>query len=303
MKILRNLSLIVLLFISSCIQAREEQKVDLYKNRETNKYFLAISYSVPYEILVNDLVVSKDPKDGYSGAENLNLFLNTSGRQKIKIRVFAPDMDKGGKISPELLKSLKAGIYANDPSNADKKTLILPLDFPENKTAVPAFEYEWNFDNNLKVNYGSLENSKDLSKMDKQELDKMVLAKFNELKEILNAGDGKKFMKVIDKAKTDLFAAEYMPVTKQREYDANLSEYFDSHKGIMPEIQGYTLRLMGNGKAVALENTIRNRGLGVLTAEDKKDNSLNKNYFILHMPNGSDQLEVFRYSCAFTSLD
>lgn len=270
---------------------------------DKNKYYIAIQYPLPYEILVNDILVSKDTKEGYTGAENLNLFLNNNGKQKVKIRVFARNFDKGGLIPKGSLKSLKGAIYSSDSSEGDKEKLLLSLDFPENKEPVSSFEYEWQFDNTSKVHHGNLENAKKLNDIDKAELTKMVLARFNEFRTILNSGDGKKFMTLIANAKDEVFSAEGMSIPKQQEYNENLTEYFESHKGIMPEIKHFKLRIMGNGKAVTLENTLENKGLGVLSVDDKKDNTLNKNYIILYMPDTSKQLEVFRYNCTFTSLD
>lgn len=264
------------------------------------KYFVALNYPIPFEVLVNDLVLVKGGADGLAAAENLDAFLTTDGRQKIKIRVFAPNIEKGGIISPKLLKSLKAAVYQRDLS---KEKLLLSLDFSDQQTARPFFEQEWTFDHHSKLNYGSLKNAVNLNKMDRQELQKMVLSRFNELRTILNAGDGATFMKTIDKAKHDLFAAERMSIAEQKAYDENLTRYFDAHKGIMPDIKNYQLRIMGNGKAVTLENTTALKGLGVLTAEDKKDNSRYQNYFILQLPQHGKQFEVFKYSCSYTGLD
>ncbi|SHE77807.1 hypothetical protein [Pedobacter caeni] len=264
------------------------------------KYFLAVNFSIPFEVLVNDLVLVKGGVDGLAAAENLDAFLTTDGRQKIKIRVFAPNMEKGGVISPKLLKSLKGAVYQRDSS---KEKLLLSLDFSGQQTARPSFEQEWTFDHHSELNYGSLKNAVNLNRMDKQELQKMVLSRFNELRAILNAGDGTTFMKIIDKAKHDLFAAERMSVAEQKAYNENLMGYFDAHKGIMPEIKNYQLRIMGNGKAVTLENATAPKGLGVLTAEDKKDNSRYQNYFILQLPQHGKQFEVFKYSLSYTGLD
>lgn len=270
---------------------------------DKNKYYIAIQYPMPYEILVNDVLVSKDTKEGYTGAENINLFLNSNQKQRIRIRVFANNFEKGGLIPKGFLASLKGTLYTIDSAGGDKEKLILSLNFPENKQAISSFEYEWQFDNIAKVDHDRLKNAKNLNDIDKTKLTEMVLTRFNELRAILNSGDGKKSMSVIATAKDDVFAAEAMSSSKQKEYDENLTEYFDSHKGIMPEIKNYKLRIMGNGKAVAMENTLENKGLGVLSSEDRKDNTLNKNYIILYMPNNSTQFEVFRYNCSFTSLD
>lgn len=264
------------------------------------KYFLALNYPIPFEVLVNDLVLLKGGSDGVAAAENLDAFLTAEGRQKIKIRVFAPNMETGGTISPKLLKSLKAAIYQRD-SAAEK--LLLSLVFSDQENARPFFEQDWTFEHHSKLDYGSLKNAVNLNDIDKQKLQKMVLSRFNELSAILNAGDGAAFMKIIDKAKHDLFAAEGLSMAEQQAYNENLSAYFEAHKGLMPEIKNYQLRIMGNGKAVTLENTTGRKGLGVLTAEDKKGNSLYQNYFILQLPPHGKQFEVFKYHLSYTALD
>lgn len=72
----------------------------------------------------------------------------------------------------------------------------------------------------------------------------------------------------------------------------------------MNPITNFNIKIMGNGRAVALEyKTGKMQGLDILSSEDIPNHTMNINYIILHKPIGSDKFEIFRYNCSFTQLE
>jgi len=88
-----------------------------------------------------------------------------------------------------------------------------------------------------------------------------------------------------------------------KEYTNNLIEAYSEHKGIMPPIENYRLRILGNGKVVALENLGKYKGQGVLTAEAKNSDTLFQNYIMLHIPKGSKDFEIVRINSQMASVE
>lgn len=273
----------------------------LIKNSKMERFHIVVKYSLPFEILVNDIVIAKDLKNGYQGAENISLYFDNNNVQKIKVRFF-PDTENNMKIIPaSSISKQNTSIFTTKNGN---ETRVMDLATPPITQDLPFYEYEWKFDAQAIKGLNNLNNSEDLSKMKKEDLEKKVLSKFSDLEKILNDGNGKQFMKEIQTAKENLFLSEDMSTDKQKEYSNNLEEYFDSHKGTLSPINNFNLKIMGNGKAVALEYASgKNQGLGILSSEDIPNKTMNVNYIILHKPVGSDKFEVFRYNCSFNSLD
>lgn len=264
-------------------------------------YMLSLQCDYNIEVFINDLIVLKNIEGNFMGAENLNKYILKNKKQKIKVKIKHPNWQKGKMISFEDMENIKIGIIE---STIQKDTLIRKFDLVQFKDQIPVIEQEWEFKAELPIYCDNLENSEDLSKWDEKELEKVVVNRFTELRDLLNDGNGNKMYTEVKKATESIFIAEYMDNSEQQEFSTNITDFFASHKGTMLPIENYHIRLMGNGKAVALEYaTGKLQGLGILSSEDIEENTRNINYFILHKPKGSEKFEVFRYNSSYTAIE
>ncbi len=146
-------------------------------------------------------------------------------------------------------------------------------------------------------------NSQDLTIWDENELEKEVVAKFNLLRNILNSGNGGEFVKELEFANKEYFISEYFDENQKNEYRSNLIEQYGYLKGLIPPIENYSMRIMGDGKVVALEILGKYIGQGILTTENKEEGSVYQIYVMLHIPKGKKEFEIVRIDAEMASLD
>ncbi len=260
--------------------------------------------NVDYEIYVNDFLVGQSHNNnGIPGPYKLNQYIFSTGRQEVKIKISA-NKNYHKEITSEILADISknTGIYLLQNKDYGNIQEIKKLDFPKLEKPVQSYEFKWNFEAEATPGITNLNNSQDISKMDSNKLQEEVFAKYEELRNLLHSGNGNQFMKEISKAKNDLFIADGLSEEGQKKYNENLKNYFASHKDLLPDFKEFKIKILGHGRAVAFENISENKGTGILSAEDRKQNLFNSNYIVLHKPKGSDTFEVFRYSSSFAEL-
>lgn len=272
------------------------------KNQKGSNYTLVYEFPYSGEVLVNDVLIDKSIYGTLNGTEFINYFILDNGEQTIKTELKA----NKGTISSESLKKVSTdfGIYNADINNGELQNiqLIQKLNFPDLKTPVPIVSGQWKFKANLPFKLEGWKNSEDLSKWDKDKLEKEVVAKYNELREILNSGNSGEFVKELAFANKEFFVANYYNESKKNEFLSNLAKDFSKQKGLVPPIENYKLRIMGNGKVVALESSSDNDSQGVLTTKDIENKKIYVTYIMLHKPQNSDKFQIVRYLAYNTSL-
>ncbi|MFZ4929516.1 hypothetical protein [Chryseobacterium sp. Mn2064] len=301
---MKTLFITMLLFTLAFINCNKNNRIlDQAKDDKGKTFYLNHEMSnIDYEIFLNDILVGQSfNNNGLPSPINLNAYIFENGLQKVKIKLTSAP---GKKITQEVIsrinKNLAIHLLTGHDYNGIKE--VVKLDFPAILSPVQQYEHEWSFQADAIKGIDHLKDSQNLVQINKELLQKEVLQKFEELRKLLNEGNGQAFMKEIETAKENFFLAENMSTDKQNEYNADMKEYFDSHKGTLPALGNSTMRIMGNGRAVALENNSNHKGLGILSSEDVENNTFNMNYIILHKPIGSDQFNIFRYNCNYTNL-
>ncbi|MBL4746312.1 MAG: hypothetical protein JKY08_08075 [Flavobacteriaceae bacterium] len=294
-------TIILILLLVSCLNNKDKKM----NTEEIKIYAINYEFAIPSEITINDVVLDVNFQEGVFGPEFINDYIVKKGLQKVKIKLIHPFIESNGMIDPEKLLKMddKLRIDIVDILNDYKAELVKKLDFPEITQPVPYIEYEWEFEADVPFELEGWKNSEDLSKWDENELEKQVLAKFTQLRSLLQTGDGVGFVKELAFANKEYFIANYFSEAQQQEYTANLIQTYSDHKGIMPLIENYRVRIMGDGKVVTLENLGKHRGQGVLTAEFLEEETLFQNYIMLHKPTNSDHFEIVRVNSQMTSID
>ncbi|SHG63570.1 hypothetical protein SAMN04488522_106319 [Pedobacter caeni] len=292
----RLIILVFTMFFLNDTSAREYKK-PAQKNIST-RYMLNFEFSYPAEILVNDMVAEINLENAPFSPCNLNAYLLDQKEQKIKIKIFHPDYLKGGLIQPEIIQKLnkELAIYKYKIQGEDILHMeeLKKIDFPDIKAAVPYLEYEWTFHIDTAFKTSGWSNAADLSKMDKNLLKKEVLNKYEDLRAMLNKGEGARFLKEISTANDDFFMSNSFSDAEKKAFVQHQLKTYHSLKGLLLPIEHYRIRMMGEGKVVALERVSRYKGQGVLVAADKKGKKLYFNYVMLCKPLNSTSFKVIR---------
>ncbi|GAA5094896.1 hypothetical protein GCM10023210_26990 [Chryseobacterium ginsengisoli] len=281
--------------LMSCSKSTTDTKTN--KNDTINTmYYVNYNFSFPYEISINDVLLEKDVFNGRSGPDRLNNYILNSGRQKISIKVFAPKDYNNGLLKDKDLQILSEQSALYKVNNSDKSyNLIKRLKFSPIPKDLPFYEQEWEFDANVPNEIIGWKNSKDLTKLDKEELQEKVQKKFQELYNQLNEGKVGNFLDEIQVSSNEFFKTNYFNKSQEIEYTDNLKNSYSNFKGKMIPYNKGILRIMGNGKTVTLEIPDgKYRGMGVLIAEDREKQNVYYNTVILHIPQGAEEVKVIR---------
>ncbi|MGS2737979.1 hypothetical protein [Sinomicrobium sp. M5D2P17] len=301
---------LVLFFLISCNQTKKNSEyftsnTNIRKEVMKNIYYINYNFTFPFELIVNDMVIAKEMRTGMAGPERINHFILENGEQSVRIKIFAPKDYNNGLLKQKDLNILEeqSAIYKVNSETNDFDT-VMPLKFDKIDQEVPYIEKEWKFNADLPFKLKGWEKSEDLTQWDKEELEKTVIEKFQELHDQLNFGKVDSFMKEIEAVNNEVFIANYFDEDKKKDYINNLLEIYESYKGNMLPISKYKIRILGDGRAVALER-VDNKylGQGVLVAENKDENQLYLNYIVLHKPKDSKDLRIVRINSLITSLN
>lgn len=296
--------LILTFFITACSQSTNEKK-EKSKNMIKNNYTLIYNFPFCGEVLVNNVVLDKHLFDNLTGTEFLNSYILDNGSQKISVKLYSP-FHRDTLISPEELKksSEEFALYNTVVENNEIKDLklIQKLDFPTNDKSLPLIEYEWKFQSNLPFELQGWKNGENLNNWDQDKLQQAVVGKFQQLREMLDQGNTKAFMKELEFSNTEYFISNYYSENKKSEYLENLSSDLLLLKGKVPQINNYKIRIMGDGKVVTLEAINKYEGLGVLTTEDLVNKKLYPIYIMLYKPSNSSDFKIVRFFSYKVSL-
>ncbi|MFK7033051.1 hypothetical protein [Flavobacterium oreochromis] len=308
MKTIMHIVFFIFLALTCCHNKKnDETKKSKKMNQLKKEYFLNHKFgNLTYQIYINDLLIANSYNgNGIPGPYEINPYLFSSGIQKLRIKISAPSELGKEYLSPKDIENLEKKTFISllENENFDDIRIIKEINFQSIKEKQSFIEQEWTFEVDITNEVNNLDKSQNLTTIDKEKLRKDVVNKYEELKQLLNEGNGTAFINELNRPLSVVFKSEYMSEEEQLEYKKNLEKYFNSHKGIMNSISNFTIRIMGNGKAIALEYaTGKYKGLGILSSKDIQHKTLNKNYIILHKPIDADKFEIFRYNCSYTAL-
>ncbi len=319
MKKLHCTLLFVLVFILSSCKSNNKEQVVHFKN--TKKYTMKekriyyLNYSIPgiehADFFINDIKIKNGV--GGSGYEELNPYILNSGKYTIRIRMYKLS---GSKIKPysiiqkpKELPPLKVNIYTSDENEENVEKLI-EFKNPIIDTPVPIYEASWTFEAEVPYKLEGWGNAQDLTKIDKEKLEKKVVAKFKEYREMLNSGDVDSFLKERDQSDSEAYFSMYFSKKTEDLWRQNIPIFLKKQKGIMLPLENYKMNFYGDGRLVTLER-IDNKeitisrtstnlfGKSALLANNKKPDDdgiqIFYDYVLLMMEKGSDKLKMVRF--------
>ena len=307
-----NIKIIFLLLLIGC-NSREKKQVQLAnKNNQMNienvKFYINYDLFMSYEVYINDVKIINEHNSGpASGYEDLNPFLR-QGENIVRLKSYVFGDESLYDIEEDLVKSMKLEIWTSDV-NDDNIKKIKSFAMPDIKTPKPfVIDLEWTFEVENPYSLEVWNNTKDLTKLDKEELEKKVVTKFNEYRNMLNFGNASMFMNEQEKSNQEVFKSlYYSDETIKQELETS---FFELQKNIMMALDNYEMKFYANGRLVTLER----RDIKPIMTKTKKINifgqsallayrdepleadgvSFYYDYVLLMMKKGSDELEIAR---------
>lgn len=272
-------------------------------NMNQIEYNITFSFkNVGYQIFINNILVDQRYNGGMNNSFNINEFFNNQEVQKIKIKLFKID---NSNITREDLLAQQCSIFRND-KNTDEFTTFHKITFQTNETSIPIYEINDNIKLTDKIPFIAtdiLVGAVDLSKIDKNILEKNVREKFEKLRLELDNGDYNNYLKEIDIRNNNYFKSNYYNDSEIQKYMTNATNTLKEYKEKMLPIENYKMVISGNGKLVTLER-IDKEYLGdcVLLAKDSSDKVLFLNYITLFIPQNEQNLKIYNMNAKATSL-
>ena len=259
--------------------------------KEQPIYTIKISSANPYEIYVNDMPLEKDHETGSSNTETpFNDFVLKSGLQQFKI-ILLPNkgktiVDKAGidHVEVKIYKYTK-GLSNMIPDNAVILKQIDLKDIQEMPVVIKQFAVTLDVPYDIK----GWSQSVDLSKENQEKLKSEVLAKYNELRTIINSGNVTAFTsqyKQRDMEVNESFLNNSEAIKEDREW---MKQRIATSTGKMQTISSAVMKLNGNGKIVYLENEKNESPL--ISTDGKNDEVYN---ILLHRPRPGAALQIIR---------
>ncbi|WP_027393181.1 hypothetical protein [Aquimarina latercula] len=257
-------------------------------NQEQTYYKIKLSSSLPYKLLLNDLIIDEDNGEE-GGAVETNLFANNlilnSGIQHLKIVLF-PKKDEDS-ITQRSLDYIKIALVKLNLIDSKDSELIKEFNI-KNANSGSGNSYQWEFISVIPYKINGWSNSVNLIKQDQKELLKEVIEFYKKTYDVLNSGDSSKFLDMVSKRNEETAIAFYNNPGVLQEKE-ELAQRVKEAKGKMNPLQDFTIKFYGNGRIVTLENKNGDSPLYYST-EDYDD------FFSiqLHRPKDGEPLEIIR---------
>ncbi len=256
-------------------------------NTIKSAYYIHYDISLPFNVYVNGIKV--DGGEGTASVSDyvtINPFLKT-GKNTITLNVFTKGNEK---LPPEIMKQIGITLYKSKLPKNDNITLINKFIFSEELEPLPFKIETWEFtaESVFPELNKKIDNSINVSNLDKKELLQEVLGFYNELKQIINRGDSTKYLDLFDDSNLRKMNSMYYNDTQRKEYLQKIKERISLSKGFMKPIENFKLRIHPNNKIISLESL----ELGTpLYSEDDLGNI--KTYGLMLYKNKDGELKIY----------
>ncbi|GEM_PF-669468 len=310
--------LLLLVLLISC-QENKSQSVNKKAFEIVNKipaekritYAVNVNALTPYELYLDDILIDRFYEDNISNTTELNPYLLENGKHKLKIRYLPTVKDmfsKKGLLDPRDIYTredsrwhvffVKLNKDPNVPlgytNEIDYGSSELKIVHPPSQ--VPYWEQEWELDiKDLPYKLKGWSESEDLSKMDKKDLEKEVLTKYNEFSKMLNEGKIDEYLNLGKNKNYELDICTYTTAEQSRiDYEENRSKMLKLCVNNMQPFNNYIMKLYANGRLVSLEIPDgKYRSWSALMSKTPKGR-VTSWALKLHKPKGSKDFEIIR---------
>lgn len=302
------LFLLVALSFHSCAQNKNMDTIESMPKEKQITYAVHVNAKTPYEIYIDDILIDFFYENNMNKTTELNPYLLKNGIHKLKIRYLPLSDNKDGLLDTKDIifsndsrwnlyfvklnkdSSVPLG-YTNEIDYGSNALGIIP---PPNK--VPYWEQEWDLDiKDLPYKLKGWSESEDLSKIDKDDLEKEVIVFFENQRDLLNKGKIDEFLRLSNKQDQELDICTYTtPEQSKIDYQENIELMSKLCPNNMQPINNYKMQLFAKGKLVTL--LILNGELKNWSALISINPKGRRNYYriLLHKPKGSSSFEIIR---------
>ncbi|WP_316795499.1 hypothetical protein [Pedobacter agri] len=256
-----------------------------------------------FEVLVNDVPVAKKigTKGAITSSSPINSCILKSGKQQLKIKLY-PNIGKT-KITTSQENNSPFSLTitfrkdAWDQHNISEVTVFKLPPIKLSKSCVSYFEKEFDFQAQVPYHFEGWSNSKNLAEV--AGIGKMVVEKYEEIKQLLIARNYIAFLKLKKRKDTEMNASFYLKSNEVEDGDRFDREAFTEKDAQVQPFNNVKVVYYGNGKLVALENTADKGSALKSKIKHIADNGKVKDEVIrfpvlLHMPANSNKLEIIR---------
>ena len=271
-----------------------------------------------FEIFINDIPAFRNFTNDVPDAFEINNLLNGKGTYKVTYKLYPANNESGVSQPADKLvddSDLKLALYSYDLKNKsadDVEHFKFEIPKLENKItkdySTYKFEgsgkkyYENSFEIKVDIPYSlkfPFENSTDLRKLNKEELQKKVLKEYQNIREIYLKKDAEGIAKLTyDRLKDDL-VADYATDAKVKAAWEQLNQIIIKGDVDILPIEKYTMQFFANGKLVALitdGSDLEIRGGNALVFKVKSGEfkgSIFEIKHFLYLPDGATEFKVY----------
>lgn len=284
---------------------------ELYKTVNTYDYepdyqLWVWSSDCYFEVLVNDMPVMKWFFNSGSIGNRLPITeILKSGEQRITIKMYPPEGQQ--KLSDRVKLELKI-IERTEGMSIDEEKIVYEYKTKQNvdeydvetfaNKDLPYFESQGLFLAKVPYELKGWTESKDLSKIKLKELTKQVIEAYTAYGNAIQNRNLEKMAKTLYNKEKEIAQIWFYKTKEKSENRWNNYQGICNRKGLkIQPLEDYKIQFYGNGRVIALERTDSDyRGESALFVEYVKDGVEKVSFqdFLLHMPKGSNKLEVIR---------
>ena len=267
-------------------------------------YYLEIRSNASFIVKVNDMPTANYfglPQDGRTYPLNDDIL--QSGVQKISIALYPSYTDK--KTQAEFLNNdatlsiiITERFWDEDDELSEPKILatynLQNIDLSE-KTE---YKDSLTFKAEVPYNLTGWSKSKDLSQMDRKELEEKVVAFYTQFHSWYQNKEDIKILNSEYNRSLELSQANYVDKKGIEKQKNGLSSFFAENEFTLEPLENYEIQFFGNGRMVALIRTDnRNRGESALRIKYTNKSGFRRvsiPSLLLHIPENGEELEVIR---------
>lgn len=287
----------ILIFLTSCAQHTPEQHTAEQTPPITKEQYNSISKSIKtfdynptyqvrftakycsYEIYVNDMLANFSFTTGNTAGEqhfDIPQYILNSGPQEIKIKIYPKAIQDGrleDKLRSEAVFSARIvhGEYGKNNWDSFKQVAAIKVPIEGGKTKV---EYKTTFDAQVPYKLDGWRSGADLSKEQKADLIKEILAINEQFAKSYRKKDIGNIVSMIYNREKEVAQSFFFRSGEPKSYDngwEKIQQEANEIKKIKISDQ-YDLRYFGNGKVVALlQRTGEDRDFPIIEAETDED--------------------------------
>ncbi len=286
-------------------------EITYYESRP--KYFIEANQSgCFYELFVNDFLVFKhfEQTNLLGHSTSINDAILKSGLQNVTVKLY-PIGEYKGKNYDTFSKNAEIEILIEKYDSADENsdvedviTIKIPQIGDKNNLirikGLPYYEHTFTFNAEVPYNLKGWSESQDLTKVDKDKLEKEVVNFYENYINLIKDKDAKKIENLVIKREKEISQANFYTKSKTKKMADEYSKSLNSID-ILP-IDNYKMSFLANNRIVRLESIkFKNQRINssLITIEEREYQGKQRKVYVfhgllLHKPKGSNTLELIR---------